>query len=493
MTDSARLRHLPSMDRLLREAGGSDLIASYGRAATRDALRVALNAARQWIRQGGVAPGAAELVAAAATYLRSRQGVTLRPVINATGVILHTNLGRAALSESAQQAISAMASGYSSLEYDLEEAKRGNRDSHVAGLITSLTGAEAAMVVNNNAAAVMLMLTALAQGRDVLISRGQLVEIGGGFRMPDVMTASGAHLVEVGATNRTHLDDYTQALTPQTALILRVHASNFQQIGFTEQPDSQALAAIAHAHSVQAVYDVGSGALLDTARYGLDHEPTVQEVLQAGFDLVAFSGDKLLGGPQAGIIAGRSVLIDKLKRHPFARAMRIDKLSLAGLYATLEHYRRNDASSHIPVWQMIALHTDAIRARAEAWASHVGGEVIASESTVGGGSLPGDTLPTYVLALNAPQADVLADRLRRHSTPIIVRIAHNRVLLDPRTVLPAQDAEVVRALESILGESSAPHESAESREHDEADVVDETDETPESAETDEVDQASESN
>ncbi|HLY26979.1 MAG TPA: L-seryl-tRNA(Sec) selenium transferase [Aggregatilineales bacterium] len=485
MTDSARLRHLPSMDRLLREPGGSDLVATYGRAATRDALRVALNAAREWIRQGGVSPGAAELVTAAGSYLRSRQGVTLRPVINATGVILHTNLGRAALSESAQQAIAAMASGYSSLEYDLEEARRGSRDSHVAGLLTSLTGAEAAMVVNNNAAAVMLILAVLAQGKDVIISRGHLVEIGGGFRMPDVMAASGAHLVEVGATNRTHLDDYTQAFTPQTALILRVHASNFQQIGFTEQPDAQALTAVAHAHSVQSVYDLGSGALLDTAPYGLDHEPTIQEALRAGFDLVAFSGDKLLGGPQAGIIVGRSTLIERLKRHPFARAMRIDKLSLAGLFATLGHYHRNDALSHIPVWQMIAMQGEAIRARAETWAARVGGDVINSESTIGGGSLPGDTLPTYVLALDVQEPDAVAAHLRRFSTPVIVRIAHNRVLLDPRTVLPSQDSELMRTLESVLGELGESPEAGDSHQANDSNETDESD-APESedAETD---------
>jgi L-seryl-tRNA(Ser) seleniumtransferase len=245
---------------------------------------------------------------------------------------------------------------------------------------------------------------------------------------------------------------------------LRVPASNFQQIGYTEQPDPQAMAAIARAHGVLAIYDLGSGALLDTAPYGLDHEPTVQETLRAGFDLVAFSGDKLLGGPQAGIIAGRSALIDKLRRHPFARAMRIDKLSLAGLFATLEHYQRNDAISHVPVWQMITLHSEAIRSRAETWAARVGGDVMASESTVGGGSLPGDSLATFVLALDVHEPDTLAARLRRLSTPIIVRIAHNRVLLDPRTVMPAQDSELLRALETVLGELGETAEPADSHE-----------------------------
>jgi L-seryl-tRNA(Ser) seleniumtransferase len=452
--DDSPLRHLPSVDRLLKDQAAADLIVGFGRDATRDALRVALDAARQWIHQGGVAPLPGELIAAATTLLRSRQIPSPRPVINATGVILHTNLGRAPLAESAQQAILAVAAGYSALEYELEEGKRGKRDNHVETIITAITKAEAALVVNNNASAVLLILAALAQDREVVISRGQLIDIGGGFRMPDVMANSGAKLVEVGATNSTRLDDFAQAITPQTAILMRVYASNFKQIGFTEQPDLRDLAALAHERGLIAVDDLGSGALLDTAPYGLDHEPTVQETLRAGFDLVAFSGDKLLGGPQAGIIVGRAALIEQLKRHPLARALRIDKLCLVALTATLDHYRRGDAPAHIPVWQMIALEPESIRARAEAWATQVGGEVIRSESTVGGGSLPGETLPTYVLALNVPQPDDLAARLRNAPTPIIARIARERVLLDPRTVLPSQDPEVIRALELVLNESA---------------------------------------
>ncbi len=452
--DDSPLRQLPGVDRLLKDPTAGDLITGYGRNATRDALRVALDAARQWIRQGGVAPSPGELIAAAATVLRSRQVPSLRPVINATGVILHTNLGRAPLAESAQQAILAVAAGYSTLEYELEEGKRGKRDNHIETLVTAITGAEAALVVNNNASAVLLILTALAQSREVLVSRGQLVEIGGGFRMPDVMANSGAKLVDVGATNCTRLDDFAQAITPQTAILMRVYASNFKQIGFTEQPELRDLAALAHDRGLLAVDDLGSGALLDTALYGLDHEPTVQETIRAGFDLVAFSGDKLLGGPQSGIIVGRKTLIERLKQHPLARALRIDKLCLAALFATLEHYRRGDAPRNIPVWQMMALDPDTIRARAEAWSVQVGGEVIRAESTVGGGSLPGETLPTYALALNVQHPDDLAARLRSGPTPIIARIAHGRLLLDPRTVLPGQDAEVVRALELVLNESA---------------------------------------
>jgi L-seryl-tRNA(Ser) seleniumtransferase len=446
------LRQLPSMDRLLNHEHAVDLLTSYGRDSLRDALRVALDAARQWIRQGGSAPRLEELISAAASYLRARQTPTLRPVINATGVVLHTNLGRAPLSESAQQAMLAVASGYSTLEYELDEGKRGKRDSHIEPLIAAVTGAQAAFVVNNNASALLLILSALAKDKEVVVSRGQLIEIGGGFRIPDVLANSGAKLVEVGATNRTHLDDYGQAISPQTALILRAHASNFKQVGFTEQPDLKALATLAHDRNIHIVDDLGSGALLDTSVYGLDHEPTVQESLKAGVDLVAFSGDKLLGGPQAGIIAGRADLITKLKRHPLARAIRIDKLCLAALFATLDHYRRGDAINHIPIWQMIALDLALIRARAEAWAAQIGGDVIPGESAVGGGSLPGETLPTFVLALHAEHPDELASHLRRHTTPVIARIARDRVLLDPRTVLPSQDAEVIRALAAVLSE-----------------------------------------
>src|SRR5581483_1635519 len=448
------LRQLPSVDRLLNDMGAGDLLTSYGHEAVRDALRVALDAARQWIRQGGNAPGVDELLAAAGSLLRVRQTPSLRPVINATGVILHTNLGRAPLCESAQQAMLAVAAGYSTLEYELEAGERGKRESHIESLITAITGAEAATVVNNNAAAVLLILTALAQHREVVISRGQLVEIGGGFRIPDVLAQSGARLVEVGTTNRTRLDDFAQAIGPQTALLMRAHASNFKQIGFVEQPSLRELTALAHGRGLHAVEDLGSGALLDTAAYGLDHEPMPQESVRAGIDLVAFSGDKLLGGPQAGIIAGRGELVERLKRHPLARAVRIDKLNLAALVATLDHYRRGDAVEHVPVWQMIALHPEAIRARAESWAMQIGGDVTTSESTIGGGSLPGETLPTFVLALDVPRPDEFAAQLRRQANPVIARIVHRRVLLDPRTVLPGQDNALLQSVSAALSEAS---------------------------------------
>jgi L-seryl-tRNA(Ser) seleniumtransferase len=372
-------------------------------------------------------------------------------VINATGVIIHTNLGRAPLSKRAIQAVQAVAAGYSTLEYDLEAGQRGKRDAHAERIVCDVTGAEAALVVNNNAAAVLLILTALAQGREAILSRGQLVEIGGGFRVPEVMAQSGAQLVEVGTTNRTRLADYERAIGVNTALLMVAHASNFKIIGFTEQPPLADLAALAHERGLPLINDLGSGALLDTAPFGLAHEPTVQEALVAGCDLVAFSGDKLLGGPQAGIIVGRRDLVDLLKRHPLARAMRMDKLDLAALVATLDSYRRGAALEEIPVWRMIALPLDAIQKRARRWAKQIGaGRVIAGESTVGGGSLPGETLPTALLALDVPSPDAFLAALRREPTPVIARIADDRVLLDPRTVRVEEDRAVVESLVRLI-------------------------------------------
>jgi L-seryl-tRNA(Ser) seleniumtransferase len=376
---------------------------------------------------------------------------TLAPVINASGVILHTNLGRAPLSTAALQAIQSVAQGYSTLEYDLEEGKRGSRADHTEALLTHLTGAEAALAVNNNAGAVLLALTTLARRRRVIISRSQLIEIGGGFRIPEVMSQSGARLAEVGTTNRVHLADYEHALEEPAALILHAHTSNYRIVGFTSQPGLDELVQLARRSGVLLVDDQGSGALLDTARFGLAHEPTVQESLAAGADLVCFSGDKLLGGPQAGIIAGKGTLVQKLKRHPLARAIRADKLCLAGLSATLIHYLKDEAVREIPVWQMIALSTEHIRRRAQQWADAVGvGTVIPGQSTVGGGSLPGETLPTFLLALDVPRPNRFLDRLRSSTPPVIARVQDEQVVLDPRTVLPAEETFVRVALEKAL-------------------------------------------
>jgi L-seryl-tRNA(Ser) seleniumtransferase len=452
-TASAKLRALPSVDKLLVAA--EPLIAAYGRDAAVDALRAVLADVRARLLAGDsvdVTPDA--LLADAEARLRAQFTPTLRPVINATGVIIHTNLGRAPLSARAHQTMLDVAAGYSTLEFDLDSGKRGSRAIHAESLLAQITGAEAALVVNNNAAATVLMLATLAAGREVIVSRGQLVEIGGGFRVPDIMRQSGALLVEVGTTNRTRQRDYEAALTDQTVLLLRVHSSNFKQVGFTEETPLDELAALAHAHGILAVDDVGSGALLDTAAYGLDHEPTVQESLAAGADVVAFSGDKLLGGPQAGILVGRRAIIDRLKQHPLARAIRADKLCLAALYATLEAYRSGTALTEIPVWHMIARPRGSLEAAAQGWrealADAVPAAVIAGESTVGGGSLPGATLPTALLALDVSAPDAFMARLRAASTPVIARILDDRVVFDPRTVLDGQDALLLAAIRTAL-------------------------------------------
>ena len=388
----------------------------------------------------------------AARWLAITARGTLHPVINATGVIIHTNLGRAPLSDAARQAMEAVAAGYSNLEYDLDAGERGSRYLHAEQLLCRLTGAEAALVVNNNAGAVFLALTALARGRSVIISRGQLVEIGGGFRIPDVLRQSGAQLVEVGTTNRTHLSDFREAIGPETALLLRVHTSNFNQIGFTAEVSLADMVALAHSVGLPVVDDLGSGTLLDTARYGLSAEPTVQDSVAAGADLVTFSGDKLLGGPQAGLIVGRASLVAELRQHPLARALRVDKSTLAALQATLLHYLRGEAEREMPVWRMIATPLEELAARAADLAAGLRAAgcpatVVQSTSTVGGGSLPGETLPTWAVAVAAAAPDALAAALRRGDPPVVGRIADGQLLLDLRTVPPGMDEVVLRAVQ----------------------------------------------
>jgi L-seryl-tRNA(Ser) seleniumtransferase len=443
------LRNLPSIDALLR--AGESLQAAYGREPTVQALRQVVDAARQTVRQGGVLPDEAALLAQAAEQLARTARPTLRPVINASGVIIHTNLGRAPLSAETLAAMRAVAGGYSTLEYELTAGVRGKRDTHIERIVADVTGAEAGLVVNNNAAGVLLALSALAHAREVIISRGQLVEIGGSFRVPDVMAQSGAIMIEVGTTNRTHLRDYASAITEYTAALLHAHASNFRVIGFTESVTLAQMAELAHQHDLLLLDDIGSGALLDTAAFGLAHEPLAQESLAAGADLVMFSGDKLLGGPQAGIIIGRADLVAVLKRHPLARALRPDKLCLAGLATTLDHYRRGEALDKVPVWRMISLSPAAIRARADRWAADIGGDVVRAESTVGGGSLPGETLPTWALSPRVEQPNAAAAQLRRCDPPVIARVAQDRLLLDPRTVLPEQDAALLAAVAALEG------------------------------------------
>lgn len=447
------LRGLPSVEKLLQTQLAAELIASHGRPLTLQAIRSAMDEVRRRVSKSSEAtlPDREILLTQATSLLQLWTAPTLLPVINASGVILHTNLGRAPLSNAAIQSMDAVSRGYSNLEFNLETGKRGSRLIHAETLLQRLTGAEAAVVVNNNAAAVLLILSALANKKRVIVSRSQLVEIGGGFRIPDVMRQSGAKLVEVGATNRVHLSDYEEALSVPTALVMHAHHSNFKMIGFTKEPERKEIADLAHKFGVIFADDLGSGTLLATERYGLAHEPTVQESLAAGADLVCFSGDKLLGGPQAGILLGKADLLVRIKKHPLARAVRADKLCLAALTATLLHYIKDEAEHEIPIWRMISASPKQVKARAEYWAAELGqGEVLASESTVGGGSLPGESLPTWVLALTVKSSEKFLEKLRQEQPPVIARTENDRILLDPRTVLPEQEEALLVNLANDL-------------------------------------------
>jgi L-seryl-tRNA(Ser) seleniumtransferase len=447
------LRNLPSVEQLLQNA--TDLITTYGRPLTLDALRTTLDDIRARFKLDPelALPTTDEILSRAESRLSDWTRPTLIPVINASGVILHTNLGRAPLSKATIAAMQTVSLGYSNLEYDLEAGKRGSRLIHAESVLQKLTGAEAAVVVNNNASAVMLTLAALSNRKRAIIARSQLVEIGGGFRVPDVMKQSGAKLVEVGTTNRVHLHDYEEALSEPTGVVMRAHRSNFKIVGFTEEPELKDIVDVAHKADVPVVDDLGSGSFLDTAEYGLAHEPTVRESLDAGMDVVCFSGDKLLGGPQGGIIVGHNDLIAKIKKHPLARAVRADKVALAGITATLLHYLKGEAEREIPIWGMISMEREQVKARAEAWRDALGqGEVVESESTVGGGSLPGESMKTWVLALDVKSPDKFMAKLRASDPPIIARTENDRALLDPRTVLLEQDETLLSILEHLLSE-----------------------------------------
>jgi L-seryl-tRNA(Ser) seleniumtransferase len=432
-------------------------VADYGRPLTLSAIRTVLDNIRIEFKSGKNkdVPQEEVILTRIASQLQMWTRPTLLPVINATGVILHTNLGRAPLADSAIKAMEATSRGYSNLEFDLTTGKRGSRHEHAEQIIKLLTGAEAALVVNNNAAAVLLVLSAFANGKRVIIPRSQLVEIGGGFRVPDVMKQSGAKLVEIGTTNKVRLSDFEEALTEPAGLVMRAHRSNFKMIGFTDEPPIKDIIQVAHKFQALFLDDLGSGALLDTAKYGMDHEPAVQESISAGADVVCFSGDKLLGGPQSGIIIGKEELIIKIRKHPLARAMRADKLCLAALTATLQHFLKNEAEREIPVWQMIAKSPRKIKVAAESWKRRLGaGQVMKSESTVGGGSLPGEILPSYVLALTVKNPDRFTSLLRAQTPAVIARTEKDLILLDPRTVLADQEESLLAILKSLLLEST---------------------------------------
>jgi len=425
------LRDLPSVD----ELAGDDRLTSAPRPLVVSAARSALARAREEIR-AGADPG--DLVERVERELAAARAPRLRRVLNATGVIVHTNLGRAPLAEEAIDRARDVVLGYSNLEYDVEVGARGSRQDHLAPILRRLTGAEAALVVNNNAAAVLLALAALAEGREVLVSRGELIEIGDGFRIPDVLTRSGARLREVGTTNRTRAADYERAIGPETALLLRVHQSNFRVVGFTEQPRLEELVRVGRAHGLPVVDDLGSGVLVE-----LDGEPSAKDALESGADLVCFSGDKLLGGPQAGIVIGRAELVERLRRHPLQRALRGDKLTLAALEATLALYLEPErALERLPVLRMLHEDAETVRARAERLADATGGEVEETVARVGGGALPLAEVPSFACAVE----EQLAAPLRAQDPPVIGIVRDGRCLLDCRTLSEAEIDEVAGAV-----------------------------------------------
>jgi L-seryl-tRNA(Ser) seleniumtransferase len=466
-------RKLPSVDELLRLPDLTALVASEGQAAVTDAVRFVLARTRAEIAAARLDAAAVDLAlsgisGAVERQVRQSLGYSLRPVINATGVILHTNLGRAPLAASALEHVQDAAAGYSNLEFDVETGERGKRDVHVDRLFRKLLiegfageGARAAppdistIVVNNNAAAVLLALNSLAEGGEVIVSRGELVEIGGSFRIPDVMSKSNATLREVGATNRTRVADYERAINEKTRLLLRVHRSNFEITGFTEQPAIEELAALARKKNIPLMEDLGSGALFDLRSIGISGEPSVLDSLHADIDVVSYSGDKLLGGPQAGILSGRADLISRMRANSLFRALRVDKLTYAALEATLLAYVKHDHNA-IPALRMMHLSKDEISHRAEAVAGNVRSsvlevEVVDGESVIGGGAAPSAVLPTRLLAVTREglSADEVSARLRASESPVIARVEEGRVLLDLRTVFHEQDEKVVATLRAL--------------------------------------------
>jgi L-seryl-tRNA(Ser) seleniumtransferase len=460
---AAALRQLPSVDHILRALATRPELADVPRARLTATVREVLDQERRRVLATANAPLDADALAACVVDATRRAGVfSLRTVINATGVVLHTNLGRALLSPLAVERLAAVSDAYSNLELDLATKERGSRYSHVEPLLRRLTGAEDALVVNNNAAAVLLALETLANGREVIVSRGELIEIGGEFRIPDIMRRSGARLVEVGATNRTHPRDYADAIGPETGLLLKVHSSNYRVVGFTAEVSSRELVEIGRARGIPVMEDLGSGSLVDLRPFGFPYEPTVPEVVAAGVDVVTFSGDKLLGGPQAGIVVGGTTLIGRLKKNPLNRALRIDKLTLAALEATLYAYEAGDPRETIPVLRMLTEPLADVRARARRLLralpspvrARLDARLVEDQAQVGGGALPTVMLPTATVAVGgaALGARAIDEALRVREPAVIGRIADDRLLLDCRTVLPAQLPELAKALTGVAGD-----------------------------------------
>jgi L-seryl-tRNA(Ser) seleniumtransferase len=456
---SAQYRKLPSVDELLRDERTASLLDAYPRSLVADAFRKALSDARSHIAEGEKAPDHKELIDAAERALQERSRLSLRRAVNATGIIIHTGLGRAVLSQCAIAALEQAASGHSTLEIDPTTGKRGSRQEHVRDLLVELTDAENALVVNNNAAAVFLVINTLAKEREVIISRGQLVEIGDSFRLPEIITAAGAELVEVGTTNRTRFSDYEYAVTDRTALILRCHPSNFRITGFTEEVPLGNLVELGRKLGIPVMDDLGSGALVNVSQFGLEPEPTAQESIRTGADVVCFSGDKLLGGPQAGILLGRADIVARCRSNPIARTVRIDKLTLAALEATLRIYRDGDPVSDIPTLASISRPLTEIKRQAEKLSRkinslHIPGLqalVVRTESETGGGSLPGRSLDSFAVTLKseALSANDLGERFRGHEPPIFGRIFRDMFLLDMRTVAPQEIQDILGCVQNL--------------------------------------------
>jgi L-seryl-tRNA(Ser) seleniumtransferase len=455
------LSSLPSVDEALKSEYGREWLGKYPRRYVLDAIREAIALRRKEILEGTTKEVSLESMAPGINLSVQRLATpSLRPLINATGIVVHTNLGRSILSERTMERVSSIATGYSTLEYDLASGRRGKRHTHIKRLLREITGAEDGFAVNNNAAAVFLCLSTLARGREVIVSRGELVEIGGSFRIPDVMSHSGAFLREVGTTNKTHLHDYENACGEATALILKVHRANFRIIGFTEEVSVERLVSFGHGRGVPVMYDLGSGCLIPLDQYGIHGEPTVQEMVKSGADLITFSGDKLLGGPQAGIIVGKRELVERIQKHPLARAVRIDKLTLAALEATLmEYLDAEQAREHIPTLRMLLEEPGTIKARAKKIASLIQRrikdaqlQVVEDSSQAGGGSLPEVLFPTYVVAIKPEKISVneLEERLRRGAPAIVARIQGNSLILDARTIGDRETTVVAHAVTAAL-------------------------------------------
>ena len=451
-----KLRRIPSVSAVLSDVRISELMTDFSTEAITDLIRKKLSQVRSTIDNKSDIPTILEISNQVSDHIERNWVSWPKNVINATGVVIHTNLGRAPLSIESMQAAIDSSKTYSDLELELDSGKRGSRQARISQLLSSLTGAEAGLVVNNNAAALMLGLSALASGKEVIVSRSEAVEIGGGFRIPDVLKQSGATLIEVGTTNRTYVTDYEKELSEETGAILSIHASNFKIIGFTANPSITDLSILGTRSGIPVLHDVGSGSLIDPTKYGLAPEPLPQESIDAGADLCFFSGDKLLGGPQAGIVVGRKTYIEQLSNHPLARAFRIDKMNLAALTVTLIHYLKEEAQTKIPIWQMISVELENLRTRADRLATMIPStdlysvKVIATKSTIGGGSLPGETMDSYGIQVKVSSPEKFARKIRTGITSVIPRIEKDAVIFDLRTILQIEDDALIASITHTL-------------------------------------------